>query len=233
MVNPGIFLAAMGIMLLEMSEASAVSMALSADAKNSLPFVAAVLGIFAILIPATVLGKEIELFPIFYIRLVSAILLLYFGQRLMKSARRSMKFQYMKNFPKSHKEEPSEKGINTTAFLVGATEAFEAAIVLVALFPQGFDSTIYGAILGGVIVIFGSILLRTQIRQIKQAIMKVGVASLLLTFSLFWFIETVKVISDLFLIPFFIIFFIIVYEYSIYGLKNIPRTDSEAKKNNN
>lgn len=220
-INPGIFLAATGIMLLEMSEASAVAMALSADSKNALPFLATTVGVFVILIPATFLGREIEVFPIFYIRLASAILLLYFGQRLMKSAKRSMKFQYLKNFPKSHKEEPTEKGINTTAFLVGATEAFEAAIVLVALYPQGFDSTIYGAVLGGVVVIIGSFILRTKIRQIKQAIMKVTVASLLLTFSLFWFIESVKTINDLYLLPMFAGFFILVYEYSTYGLRQL------------
>lgn len=223
MISIGIFLAAMGIMLLEMSEASAVAMALSADSKNAIPFLATTIGVFIILVPATLLGREIEIFPIFYIRLVSAILLLYFGQRLMKSAKRSMKFQYLNNFPKSHKEEPSEKGINSTAFLVGATEAFEAAIVLVALYPQGFASTIYGAILGGIIVIAGSFILRTKIRKIKQAIMKVTVASLLLTFSLFWFIESVVTINDIYLIPMFIGFFILVYEYSIYGLKALNK----------
>ncbi|MCL4345093.1 MAG: hypothetical protein M1496_01860 [Candidatus Thermoplasmatota archaeon] len=230
MVNPGIFLAAMGIMLLEMSEASAVSMALSADARSARPFVAAILGIFVVLGPATVLGKEIAVFPIFYIRLASAVLLLYFGQRLMKSARRSMKFQYLKHFPKSQKEEPREKGVNTTAFLVGATEAFEAAIVLVALYPQGFISTIYGAIFGGIIVILGSFILRTKIRQIKQAIMKVVVASLLLTFSLFWFIESVIVINDIYLIPIFLLFFVLVYEYSIYGLGNLVSEKSEPEQ---
>ena len=120
--------------------------------------------------------------------------------------------------------------MNTTAFLVGATEAFEAAIVLVALYPQGFISTIYGAILGGIIVILGSFILRTKIRQIKQAIMKVVVASLLLTFSLFWFIESVIVINDIYLIPMFLVFFVIVYEYSIYGLGNLGSERSEPEQ---
>ncbi|MGP6207619.1 hypothetical protein ACNF42_06290 [Cuniculiplasma sp. SKW3] len=233
MINLGIFLAATGIMLLEMSEASAVAMALSAESKNILPFLATIIGVFTILVPATLLGREIEILPIFYIRLTSAILLLYFGQRLMKSAKRSMKFQYLKNFPKSHKEELAEKGINTTAFLVGATEAFEAAIVLVALYPQGFTSTIYGAILGGIIVIMGSFILRPKIRQIKQAIMKVTVASLLLTFSLFWFIESVRSINDFYLIPIFIGFFVLVYEYSIYGLKELAKEKLKTENQEN
>ena len=216
-----IFLAAMGIILLEMSEASAISMTLSVESKSNVPLLAASLGVIVVLIPTSIVGSAISLLPILYVRLVSATLLLYFAQRLAKSAKRSMKWQHMKSFPKSHKEEKKDTGIVLTAFTAGVIEAFEAAIVLVGLYPQGYDSTLIGIVVGVVLVIVFSIVLRSQIRKVKQAIMKVVVSSLLLAFSAFWYIECVKVISDLLLIPLFMLFFALVYLYSTYGLKDM------------
>ena len=53
---------------------------------------------------------------------------------------------------------------------------------------------------------------------IVQAAMKVAVSSLLLSFSAFWYVESVKAISDLLLIPLFVIFFTIVYTVSSHGI---------------
>lgn len=228
MFNTGVFLAALGITLLEMSEASAVGIALYADSRKVFAFVAVAVGVAIIMVPTAIAGDFISLFPLFYVRVVSATLLLYFGIRLIRSARRSMKFQKMRNPPsKSHEH---VKGIYSTGISVGAVEAFEAAIVLIALFPENYDSTFIGLIAGTILVIGFAYALKTQVRKVKQANMKVAVSALLLTFATFWYIESVRAINDLFLLPFFAVYFIIVYSIASYGLKENKATPAAGNQ---
>ncbi len=107
-----------------------------------------------------------------------------------------------------------EKGLFYTGFSVGAVEAFEAAIVIVALIPIDYNSTFLGLVTGLVIVVIGTALLKSQVRKIKQANMKVAVSGLLLSFSSFWFAEAFYNISDLILVPLFVIFFVAVYLFA-------------------
>ncbi|MCL5786522.1 MAG: hypothetical protein M1151_07670 [Candidatus Thermoplasmatota archaeon] len=206
----GILLEALGITLLEVSEATAVGIAIYADLKNPMVFLFIALGLIVILLPTAVLGQLVEYLPVEYIRLLSATLLLYFGLRLVKSAHRSFKFQgEHKDSSVGHEE--LEKGLFATAFSVGLVEAFEAAIVLVALFPMSYTSTIVGLTAGILLVVVAAFSLRKQIRKVKQAIMKVAVSGLLLTFSAFWYAESVVSVSDIYLIPLFLIAFAGVY----------------------
>lgn len=216
-VNIAIFLAAMGITVLEMSEASAVGMALYADSKRLSAYGAVTLGVVTVIIPTMLVGSYIDIFPVFYVRLVSATLLLYFGQRLAKSARRSFKFQRI-GPPKDGGHNEPEKGLLVTGYSVGLVEAFEAAIVLVALFPQNYDSTGLGLALGAVIVVIAAYLLRTQIRKVKQATVKTAVSALLLSFSAFWYAESVISMNDILLIPLFLAFYVIVYTFATYKI---------------
>lgn len=225
-VNIAILLAALGIVLLEMSEATAVGLALYGDSKKTGVFGWVALGVLVVFIPTAVAGNFIAYFDVFYVRIFSAVLLLYFGLRLIRSARRSVKFTLgIKG--KAHEESHEEKGINATAFSVGTVEAFEAAIVLVALFPNSYDSTLIGVVVGVIIVVAAAFVLRNQIRKIKQAIMKVVVSALLLTFSAFWFVESAVQVSDIYLLPFFAVFFLIVYYISHRGL-TIGKKTTEA-----
>ncbi len=207
----GILLAAMGITMLEVSEATAVGIAIYADLKKNEVFFFVALGLLAVLIPTAIAGHFISYLPIFYVRIFSATLLLYFGIRLIKSARRSFIFQKKQPQGGAPKHEELEKGLFVTAFSVGTVEAFEAAIVLVALFPNSYSSTILGLVLGIAVVIVAAFILHNQIRKVKQAIMKVTVSALLLAFSAFWYSESVIATSDLYLIPLFVIFFLLVY----------------------
>jgi uncharacterized membrane protein len=209
-LDPGIFLAAMGITLLEISEASAVGLAISAEGGNK-AFLYVALGVLIVLVITFAVGQQISRLPILYVRLVAGILLLYFGLRLARSARRAVIRGRNSVGPK---EESIEKGVFYTAFSVGLVEAFEAAIVLVALIPNNFDSTLYGMSLGLLIVVVGTVVLKSQVRKIKQANMKVVVSALLLAFSVFWFGEAVTVLSDLWLIPLFILFGVAVYLFA-------------------
>jgi uncharacterized membrane protein len=209
-VDPAIFLAAMGITLLEISEASAVGLAISSEGGNKV-FLYVALGVLIVFVIAFAVGQQMARLPIVYIRIVAGVLLLYFGLRLTRSARRAV-LRSRSSVP--YKEEGIEKGVFYTAFSVGLVEAFEAAIVLVALIPNNFYSTLYGMTLGLVVVVLGTVILKSQVRKIKQANMKVVVAALLLSFSVFWFAEAVITVSDLWLVPLFIIFGLAVYFFA-------------------
>ena len=209
-VDPAIFLAAMGITLLEISEASAVGLEISSEGGNKV-FLYVALGVLIVFVIAFAVGQQMARLPIVYIRIVAGVLLLYFGLRLTRSARRAV-LRSRSSVP--FKEEGMEKGIFYTAFSVGLVEAFEAAIVLVALIPNNFYSTLYGMTLGLVVVVLGTVILKSQVRKIKQANMKVVVAALLLSFSAFWLAEAVITISDLWLVPLFTIFGLAVYSFA-------------------
>jgi uncharacterized membrane protein len=226
-LNFAVLFAALGITLLEMSEASAVGIALHADSGNFLPYYAVALGVITIMIPTAIAGNFITYFPIFYVRIFSATLLLYFGLRLLKSARRSMKFQRI-GFPSS-KHSESGKSIVSTAYSVGVVEAFEAAIVLVALYPENYDSTVIGLIIGIIFVVLAAYVLRNQIRKVKQGSVKVTVSALLISFSLFWYIESVVTINDIFLIPIFAGFFLLVYFLSTRNLPSKLNADPQIQ----
>ena len=207
MIAPAIFIAAMGITLLEISEAAAVALALYSEG-GSKAFLYVGLGSAIVLILTFIIGKEIALLPILLVRLIASFLLLYFGLRLVRSARRAvLRLRNGGNF----NDEKIERGLFYTGFSVGAIEAFEAAIVLIALIPINYDSTFFGMLAGLIVVVIGTVILKNQIRKIKQADMKIAVSALLLSFSVFWLSETFINISDFILIPLFIIFFIVVY----------------------
>ena len=205
--DPAIFLAALGITTLELVEAAAVGLALYGDSKHPSAFFYVALGVVAVFVPMFVLGVLITLLPDVYVRLVGGALLLYFGLRLVKSARKSVIRSRMGGSSPEH----FEKGIMTTGFSVGAIEAFEAAIVLVALLPNNFQSTVLGMSTGIAVVIAATYLLRNQVRKVKQANMKVIVSALLLSFAVFWFGEAFMVLSDLTLVPLFVIFVLAVH----------------------
>ena len=156
-----VFLAAMGITLLEISEASAVGLALYAEG-GSKAFLYVSFGIAIVLIITFIVGKEISLLPILLVRLVAGFLLLYFGLRLVRSARRSV---LRSRRGDNGVEENVEKGLFYTGFSVGAIEAFEAAIVLIALLPINYESTFFGLVVGLIVVAIATLLLKTQIRK--------------------------------------------------------------------
>ncbi|MGA2665738.1 MAG: hypothetical protein ABSF83_12435, partial [Nitrososphaerales archaeon] len=206
-LDPAIFLAALGITLLEFTEAAAVGLALYADSKRPAAFLYVALGALVVLLPTVLVGSLIGLLPAVYVRLVAAVLLLYFGQRLARSARRSV----LSARKGSQRTEHFEKGVMATGFSVGAVEAFEAAIVIVGLLPNGFVATIGGMVAGTALVVIATYLLRTRVRKVKQADSKVAVSALLLSFSAFWFAEAFLSPPDLILVPLFAGFAALVY----------------------
>ncbi len=224
-MDAGIFLAAAGINILELSEASAVGLALYADSKSSSAFLYVALGVITVYVPTILAGRAIALLPVFWVRVVAATLLLYFGLRLARSARRSVIRSILGQNAKAKDERP-ERGIMLTGYTVGIVEAFEAAIVLIAVFPVSFTSAIYGTITGILVVALGTYALRSQVRKLKQAYMKIFVSALLLSFSTFWYAESVITINDLALIPLFAVYFTCVYLFAYKYKINAQKTSS-------
>lgn len=206
--DPAIFFAALGITTLELVEAAAVALALYAHSGRPVVFLYTALGTVVVFAPMFALGALITLLPDFAIKLTAGVLLLYFGQRLVRSSRRAVLNARRGEVSKEH----FEKGELATAFSVGAVEAFEAAIVLVGLLPNGFQSTVFGMAAGIAIVVVASYLLRDHVRKVKQADMKIAVSALLLSFATFWFGEVLVPLDDLLLVPLFLIYAVVVYK---------------------
>ena len=190
-------------------------MALHGESKSNKAFLYVGIGSLAVLAPAIVIGAAIGLLPRVYVLFVGGVLLAYFGQRLVKSARRSAYFERKGTV----KPDRFEKGLFATGFSVGGIEAFEASIVLVGLFPQNFDSTLSGLGSGIAVVVVASYILRGQVRKVKQTNMKVIVAAILLSFAVLWFGELLWTVlslgrlSDYILIPLFAMIFTAIYKF--------------------
>ena len=209
-IDAGILLAAAGITLLELAEASAVGLALVAESGKAVAFAYVAAGTVAVFAPTFLVAGLISLLPVDFVRVVGGVLLLYFGLRLARSARRSVVRSRTTGFP----TEGFEKGLMYTGFSVGAVEAFEASIVLVGLLPENLASASMGMAIGVAGVVLATFVLRSQVRKVKQANMTVVVSGLLLAFSTFWFGEILASLGDLLLVPLFVVFALGVYWFA-------------------
>ena len=208
--DPAIFLAALGITVLELVETAAVALALHAHSGKNAVYLYAAIGTAVVFAPMFILGSLITLLPDALVKLTAGVLLLFFAQRLTKSARRAV----LNARKGSQYHEQFHRGTMATAFSIGAIEAFEAAIVLVGLLPNGFQPTVLGMASGMVGVVASTYVLRDRVRKVKQADMKIAVAALLFSFATFWLGEALTPLTDLILIPLFVFFVIVVYKFA-------------------
>ena len=113
-------------------------------------------------------------------------------------------------------------------FTVGAVEATEVVVVLLALTAAGFGgSAIVGAVLGGAILAGVALVVGERVRRIKVPWLKLGGTSMLFAFSVFWGGEAAGRSwpgSDLFLAPLFVVGLVIVRG----GLELFLRRDRPA-----
>jgi uncharacterized membrane protein len=195
--DPAIFFAALGITTLEMVEASAVGLALYGESRRPAAFLYVGLGVTVVFVPMFAIGAAFSQLPFLDVKLIGGVLLLYFGQRLIKSARRSVLNARRNKVSTDH----FEKGVLSTGFSVGAIEAFEAAIVLVGLLPYNFQSTVAGMGSAIIVVVTATYALKNQVRKVKQANMKVVVSALLLSFPTLWLVSEVLLYSGLLYVP--------------------------------
>jgi Predicted membrane protein len=203
MVELGILLAAFGITLLELSEAGAVAMIYYGVYKGLKPLAYAIAGVLTVMVPTFLVGGYIAELPITYVLLVAAVILFYFGYKLLRSARRG--FRKMR---KNGGGEEEKEGL-AVVYTVSVTESFEAALVLVALIPQSYSSTLLGASIASAAVVALTAALKAQIMKIRLPHLKLVLSSLLFGLGTLWIMEVLVPVSDIILIPLFLIYLLI------------------------
>lgn len=204
-MNPAIFLAAFGMSLLELSEAAAVAIIFSGIYKNSKPYIYAILGILIIFIPVFTLGRYISLLPINYVLLAAGLILFYFGYRLIRSARRSFK-----RISKHGSDEDKQEGI-ITVFVVSVTEALEAGLVILALIPRGYISSLLGSISSLLVLIPLAISLKSRLMKIRIPQLKFVLSALLFSLGSLFLAEVFTEINEIFLPMFFVTYLAVNY----------------------
>ncbi|GGP21989.1 membrane protein [Thermocladium modestius] len=194
-MDVGIFLAALGISLLELSEAGAVTAIYQATYKGLRPIAYSIIGVALVLIPTFTVGKYIVLLPLRYVLAVSAAILFYFGYRLLRSSRR-----YFKGIRRHGEEEKEGVGV---VLAVSATEALEAALVIIALIPKSYSSALLGTLIAAGAVVLLTIALKDQIARIRLPHLKFVLSSLLFSLGTMWGVEIFTDVDELFLLAFF------------------------------
>ncbi len=198
-VDFGVFFAAFGISLLELSEADAVTAIYQGIYRGFRPVLYALAGVLLVLVPTFTVGRYIVYLPLDYVLAASAVILFYFGYRLLRSARR-----YFKRAAKGGGGE-EERGDLAVVFTVSAIEAFEAALVLIALIPRSYASALVGTLIASAIVIVLTALIKDQIARIRLPHLKYVLSSLLFSLGTLWAMEAVGLdVTDLVLIPLFL-----------------------------
>jgi len=193
------------ITVLEMTEVVALVFALAADhstvrtgALGAVGGTAVVAGI------ALGFGALLISFPRAYLLWASAAVLAAFGVFLFRSTLRT----YRRRQAARAGSAPTPPGHSAAQFAggfsVGAVEATETVVVLLALAAAGYGlSALVGAVLGGTVLVIVALVVHDRIRRIKVPWLKLGGTSVVFAFSVFWGGEAAGVAwpgGDLFLL---------------------------------
>jgi len=176
------------ITVLEMTEVVALVFALAADhstvAHGALGAVGGTAVVAAI---ALGFGAVLIAFPRTYLLWASAAVLAAFGVFLFRSTLRTYRRRQAAAPgggppPSSHSAAQFAGG-----FSVGAVEATETVIVLLALDAAGYGfSALLGAVLGGAVLVCVALIVHDRIRRIKVPWLKLGGTSVIFSFAVFW-----------------------------------------------
>jgi len=192
------------ITLLELTEVIAIVYALGAGNRNTFPAVSgAVSGVAFVGVLSLGVGLALDRVPASVTLATGALLLLAFGGFLFRSTVKSYLRQAraLRASKGPAPSEPPEEALGSRAlfagaFTVGAIEMLEAAIVLIALAAGGFgEEAILGFVLGAVVLVGLGLALHTQIRKVKVPSLKWVATSLILSFAVFWFGETLQALG--------------------------------------
>jgi uncharacterized membrane protein len=202
-----VVLAAFLITVLEMTEVVALVLALGAD-ETSLRHGAAgaLAGCATIAAVALVSGRALLLAPRAYLLWVAAIVLAAFGVFLFRSTLRT--YRRLRAATTAPPQGPRRVAQFVGGFTVGAVEATEVVVVLLALTAAGYaSSAILGALAGGALLALVALAVGERVRRIKVPWLKLGGTSMLFAFAAFWAGEARGYAwpgSDLILIPLFV-----------------------------
>lgn len=220
-------LVAFVITLLEMTEVVILVFALSADQSTIARGAwGAVGGTATVALIALGFGALLIAFPRQYLLWASAALLVGFGAYMFRGTLRSFR-RARAAAQGTPSAPPKGRGAVQFAggFTVGAIEATEAVVVLLAIAAAGYaPSAIVGAVAAGAILVAATAVVHDQIRRIKVPWLRLGATSMLFTFAVFWAGEAAGVAwpgSDLFLIPLFLLSLLLVRGVVGLGLRHV------------
>jgi uncharacterized membrane protein len=201
------------ITVTEMTEVVALVFAVSSEADRLRSgALGAIAGTSVIAVIAIGAGAALEALPSKDLLGAAAVVLGAFGVFLFRSTLKS----YRKALrPASANAPAAHHALHfASGFSVGAIEATEAVIVLIALAAGGAaTSAIVGAVAGGAILVVAALLVHERIRRIKVPTLKLAGTSMLFSFAVFWAGEAYGVAwpgSDLILIPMFVVALVLV-----------------------
>ena len=177
------------ITVLEMTEVVALVFALAADHTTVRHgALGAVGGTSVVAAIALGFGAILIAFPRSYLLWGSAVVLGAFGVFLFRSTLKT----YRKRRAAASGAAPSPStGKNVAQFAggfsVGAVEATETVVVLLALAAAGYGfSALVGAVLGGALLVCVALVVHDRIRRIKVPWLKVGGTAVVFSFAVFW-----------------------------------------------
>jgi uncharacterized membrane protein len=194
------------ITVIEMTEVVALVFALSADHTSIRSGAAGAIAGTAVVAAVAVASVAVLLaVPHRDLLWGSAVVLLAFGVFLFRSTLRSYRRARAPPSPTTAPKASAHALQFAGGFSVGAVEAVETVIVLIALAAAGYpDSAVIGSLVGGVALVATAAAVHDRIRRIKVPWLKLGATSLLLSFAIFWGGEAAGVTwpgNDLFLVP--------------------------------
>ncbi len=217
------------ITLLEMTEVVALVFALSADHATVRPGAyGAVAGTTTVALVALGAGTALLAFPTRYLLWGAAVTLAAFAVFLFRSTLRTYRRARAGTSP------PPKDGARAAqfagGFTVGAVEATEAVVVLLALTAGGAGaSAVLGAVAGGAVLVLAALAVHDRIRRIKVPWLKWGATSMVVTFAVFWAGEAAGVTwpgDDLSLLPIFAVAVVAVRGAIELGLRRTSRVPS-------
>jgi Ca2+/H+ antiporter, TMEM165/GDT1 family len=217
------------ITLLEMTEVVALVFAIGADQKTLRHgTLGAVTGTAVVALLALGSGAALIALPHSILLWASAVVLAAFGVFLFRSTLRTYRRERAARAGTPSAASRSHAAVQFAGgFTVGAIEATETVVVLIALAAAGYGgSAIVGAVVGGAVLVVAAIAVHERIRRIKVPWLKLGATSLIFTFSVFWAGEALGVPwpgADLFLIPMFVVSLVIVRAGLELFLRRTPR----------
>lgn len=175
------------ITLLEMTEVVALVFALAADHSTVRHGALGAVGGTAVVAGLALgFGAVLIAFPRSYLLWGSAVVLAAFGVFLFRS---TLKTYRRRRAAASGVPPPSSHSAAQFAggFSVGAVEATETVIVLLALAAAGYGfSALVGAVIAGALLVGVALVVHDRIRRIKVPWLKVGGTSLVFAFAVFW-----------------------------------------------
>jgi uncharacterized membrane protein len=205
--------AAFLIVVVEMTEVVALVFALSADHHTVRPGAGgAVVGTAVVGALALGFSSILLRLPHQWLLTGSAVALIAFGVFLFRSTVRS--YRRARAPPSTPPAAKRGSLLFAGGFSVGAVEATEAVIVLVALAAAGYGtSALVGAVLAGVLLVVVAAVVHDRIRRIKVPWLKLGATSVLFAFAVFWGGEALGATwpgNDLALAPLFLVGLVLV-----------------------